>query len=192
MSGHLSRVLVVCAVLLSSGCAGAVRETTTARTPQEMLFLSGAAQRAVLRFDPRPLRGRSAWIVLAGVEHAPERSFVLSALRDHLVWHEVKLATTREEADVVVEARMATLGLYEGSWKAGIPSLPIPLGPGSYENIITPDFTYGYELTEGWAALEVFVIDARTGARVLGGPRSWGRTFKGVRNDIWPDRELVN
>lgn len=174
-------------LLLLHGCTGLVRETTTSRTPQEMLFLSGAAQRAVLGFDPRPLRGRRAWVVLAGAEHAPERAFLLSALRDHLAWHDVPLARTRAEAEVVVEARVATLGLYEGNWEAGIPSLPVPLGPGSYENVVTPAFTYGYELTEGWAALEVFVIDARTGARVLGGRRSWGRTYDGLRDDIWPD-----
>lgn len=183
----MTRLLVASTLLLLHGCAGVVRETTTARTPQEMLFLSGAAQRAVLGFDPRPLRGRRAWVVLAGAEHAPERSFVLSALRDHLAWHDVPLARTRAEADVVVEARLGTLGLYEGNWEAGIPSLPVPFGPGSYENVVTPAFTYGYELTEGWAALEVFVIDARTGARVLGGRRSWGRTYDGLRDDIWPE-----
>lgn len=182
-------VLVVLAAL--AGCAGGVRHTTTARTPQDMLRLSLAAERAVLGFDPRPLRGRRAWVEVAGLEDLVERSFLRSAMRDHLAWHDVPAARTRAEADVLVEVRVAALGPYEAEFKIGLPPLPVPVLPESFASVITPDLSYGYEIKDGWAALEVFVLDARTGERVLGAPRLWGRAHQGLRQDVWPDDDDV-
>ncbi|MCO5165105.1 MAG: hypothetical protein M9894_01900 [Planctomycetes bacterium] len=190
MRAGLARALCLSAAL-AAGCTGGVRHTTTARTPQDMLRLSLAAERAALGLDPRPLRGRRAWVEVAGVPDYVERSALRSALRDHLAWHDVPPARTREEADVLVEVRVAALGPYEAEFKIGLPPLPLPVLPGSFAHVITPDLTYGYEIKDGWAALEVFVLDARTGERVLGAPRLWGRAHQGIRQDVWPDDDEV-
>lgn len=177
--------------LLLAGCAGNVRETTTARTPQEMLRLSYAVERAVQTFDPRPLRGRAAVVEVAGLEDVPERAYVLSAMRDHLMWHDVPVVRERADADVIVEVRGAAVGPYEAEFDVGLPPLPFPVLPESWANVIGPDLTYGYELRDGWAALDVLVLDARTGRRVLSSQRLWGRGHDGLRQDIWPDAEAV-
>lgn len=182
------RLLLVAAL---AGCVVDVRQTTTARTPQEMLRMSFAAERAVLRFDPRPLRGRTAFVRVAGLEDVPERAFLLSAMRDHLAWHDVPVVRAPEDADLLVEVRGAALGPYEGSFQLGLPPLPIPIMPESWVNIISPDFTYGYEIRDGWAALDVLVIDRRTGQQVLSSNRLWGRGHQGLRKDIWPDAEAL-
>lgn len=186
-----SDLLVVVAagasVVASGGCNATTRETTTARTPQEMLRMSAAAERAVRRFDPRPLRGRAAFVQVAGLEDVPERAYVLSAMRDHLMWHDVPVVRGPEDADVIVEVRGAALGPYEAEFRIGLPPLPFPVLPESWTNIIGPDLTFGYELRDGFAALDVFVLDVRSGRRLLSSQRLWGRGHDGLREDIWPD-----
>ncbi len=75
------RLLLVAAL---AGCVVDVRQTTTARTPQEMLRMSFAAERAVLGFDPRPLRGRTAFVRVAGLEDVPERAFYMKGGLDEV------------------------------------------------------------------------------------------------------------
>jgi hypothetical protein len=172
--------------LATSGCLeGSIRQTTTGRAAQEMLLQSTAAQRAALRLDARALRGRPTWVELAGAEGAPELSYLRSAVRERIAFHGVPLARSREEADVVLEVRVATLGTFEGDYGIGIPPLPVPLPP-TWDVVQTPPYTLRYKLREGRAGLRFFAFDRRTGAPVLTGPRLWGEAYKAWTDDIWP------
>jgi hypothetical protein len=155
-----------------------------------MLLLSTAAEHAVLRFDPRPLRGKRTWVVVEGLETEPERHYIRSAVRDHLAWHDVPVARSRADADVVLEVRAATGGTYDAQFKVGLPPLPFPVPPG-FSTVITPDLSYGYELHEGWVLLQPFARDARTGRMLLRGQTLWGSAWDGITEDIWPKGKVV-
>lgn len=171
------------------GCHGLVRETTTARAAQEMLLHSTAARRAVERLDVSLLRGRPTWVELAGGEGAHELAYLRSCVRERVARCGVPLAPSREEADVVLEVRVAALGTFEADHEVGVPSLPVPLPP-TFTTVILPPFTVGYERREGRAGLRFFAIERRTGAPILVGPRLWGDAYKAWGDDIWPDVRL--
>ena len=82
----MSRSFALTALLLSalsSGCVGAIRETTTARTASEMLLVSTAAERAVSDYSTDHLRGKRVFVDDTRFESI-DKPYVMSALRDRL------------------------------------------------------------------------------------------------------------
>ena len=190
----IRRALLPAAALVAltsalTGCMGTVRTTHTARGSSEMLLVSTAAQRAVQRYDARPLAGKRVFVAEDRHE-SYDANYVRSALREHLARQGVVLVDERAAADVVLEVRSATLGCWDGAWRLGVPPLPFsPPGGGPGDLIVlSPDLTFGYGLKEGWARIQLWLADARTGAYVGSSGDLWGRAYEAIFDDIYPRR----
>jgi hypothetical protein len=171
------------------GCIGSIRESTTARTAQEELLCSTAAERAVGALDSRVFAGHRVWIDADRIEVQVERGYVLDAFEQRVAEAGGRLARTRDAADLVVEVRAAALGTYEGNWNIFIPTF--------YANAIAPTadapplLQIGYSLQEGWCRLDAFCIDTGTGKFVTGWRAAWGRAYVGFFDDIYPEQSIA-
>ncbi len=89
--------------------------TTTQRLGTEQLLLSDAVDMAVSQMDFRPLQNQSVYLDTTylqsikglGFVNAP---YIISSLRQQLTAANCLLQETREEADIIVEARVGALG----------------------------------------------------------------------------------
>ena len=103
-------LLVLALCLLGTACTGEIRETTTARSAEEMVHISTAAERSVARMNFRALAGKKVFVderYLKGVD----RGFVMSCVHEQVVAAGMQRVKSRENADVVLELRCAALDL---------------------------------------------------------------------------------
>lgn len=179
--------LVIAATL--TGCFGDIRETTTARTAQEQLLCSTAAFRAVSHVDSSRFAGRHVFVD-AGRLASLERGFIVSAFDQLVSEAGGHLVPATDKADLVVEVRSAALGCYDGKWVlyAPLEYLPYPVPPPSGAPKL---ITIGYSLQEGWARLDAFAYDPRTGNHVCGWRDAWGRAYVGFFDDIYPSTTIA-
>jgi hypothetical protein len=183
----LRRFAFVLLVALT-GCLGSIRESTTARTAQEELLCSTAAERAVGGLDSRVFAGRCVWVDADRLEAQVERGYVLDAFEHRVAAAGARLARTRDKADLIVEVRAAALGTYDGFWNIFIPTF--------YANAIAPTadaptlLQIGYSLQEGWCRLDAFCTDAATGQFVQGWRAKWGMAYVGFFDDIYPEQSI--
>lgn len=190
-------------VVAAPGCIGAVRETTSPRTATEMLLVSTAAARAVSQYDAAPLEGRRVYLDLSNFESI-DKGFVSSAMRDHLsgagaiLVDDLEARDGQPGAEAVVEVRNGALGIYDGEFILGIPSLPVTV-PGLTTALVSPPlYVFRRDTSQGWAKFTIWAYDPRT-RRYLGRSHElWGRSFYnqwywfGVgpfdgSNDIYPE-----
>lgn len=177
-------VLLLLLLLLGLvGCSSQIRDTTTARTSTEMLLLSSAAERAIARLDTSTFTGQRV-LLHTGYLACIDRPFVVSCLRAHLVRSGAVLVDDLEEADAVLEVRCGTLAIWEGSFTLGIPSLPV-----GWTNLVvqTPPFGFGYDSMQGWALLEAYATDPRTGHVLWVSDPLWGRSRQDLFGSVYPD-----
>lgn len=199
--------LLLALFLPLAGCIGDIRETTTPRTATEILLVSTAAGRAVRGFDPTPLAGKRVFIDGAFFDSV-DKNFVMSALRDHLARNQVRLvdAVAAAEgnpntgADLVLELRNGTLGIWDGDFVLGIPQLPVS-AQGFPPVLLPPLYLFRRDSAQGWAKFQLWVYDPRTRQHVLRSPDLWGSSYYnqwwvlGIgpfdgSNDIWPDIDM--
>jgi hypothetical protein len=179
-------LLVLALCLLGTACTGEIRETTTARSAEEMVHISTAAERSVARMNFRALAGKKVFVderYLKGVD----RGFVMSCVHEQVVAAGMQRVKSRENADVVLELRCAGLGTYDYHLEVGLPDFlkrnPFEAPPDSLDELPTL-FTFGYTLHEGWGLIQAFGYERTTGKFVFGSTRAWGRSYKGLSNDI--------
>jgi hypothetical protein len=172
-----------------AGCIGSIRESTTPRTAREQLLCTTAAGRAVSHIDSSRFTGRRVFIDVERLAVQVDRGYVLSAF-DQLVWEAGgKVAPARDKADLVIEARAAALGTYEGKW---IIWVPVPSAPGFQPPEGSPKLLeIGYSLQEGWCRIDAFCYEPATGAYVCGWRASWGRAYLGFFDDIYPEATIA-
>jgi hypothetical protein len=199
-----SRALRLAAVLLAAlactGCIGAIRQTTSPRTSTEMLLVTTAAQRAVLAYEPGQVLNRRVFIDMSNFDSI-DRGYVIGAVRDHLSGYGAILVDAIELADLVVEVRNGALGIYDGEFTLGMPSLPIT-APGLTTALITPPlYIFKRNTEQGWAKFQVWSYDARTGRFLGRSPDLWGSAYYnqwfwfGIgpfdgSNDIYPEWDM--
>jgi Family of unknown function (DUF6655) len=195
------RLAVALAALASAalaGCQGGIRSTTTERTATEMLLVSTAAERAMLRLDVLALAGRRVACDFTYLVAIDSR-YVQSGLRQRLAEAEAILVSLDDDPDVVLEVRCAGLGTHTGDFDLGIPPLPVTV-PGSELLALSPELTLGIHVREGWACLEVWGYDPRTLTLAFDEQRLWGKAagrsstdlFQDVYPPFWPwDEEQV-
>lgn len=187
MRPHLAPALVA---LLLTACMGSVRETTTAHTPQELLLVNTAAERAARGLDVGPLIGKRVFIDARFLETYREE-YLVSSLRDHLARQGAIVLDApggEAPAEVVLEVRSGTHALYEADWRFGIPSVPVSPSVGGQPDVVIlgPDFTFGYGTTQGWAKLEMWAYDPRNGEYLGSTGPLWGSSYEAIFDDIWP------
>src|SRR5947199_93043 len=119
---------LVAALFLAGGCT-ATRSTSPARSTQEMLLITTAADRAAEALAAQVPANLTAWIDPSGFA-AQDQAYGLAAIQDALLRRGVRLVVDREKADAVILPRAGTLSTDEKNTLIGIPSLPAPMAPG--------------------------------------------------------------
>lgn len=200
--------LAATALLLGLVGCGSIRETTTPRTSTEMLLISTAAERAVQSYDPKDLAGKRVFIDASRFDSV-DKPYVLSALRNHLARQQVLLSDTADArddahpkgAEVVLQVRNATLGIWDGDFTLGIPALPIS-GEGFDQSFFLPPLYFVRRLSaQGFAKLQMWLFDPATKGFLGRTPDLWGHSyynqwwFFGIgpfdgSNDVYPETDI--
>ncbi len=115
-------VFVLFALLATSGCG-----TTTQKVAMEQLLMSDAVDKAVAGIDFEPLANRRVYLDTTYLNQVAgfgfvNSSYVISAIRQELTASRCLLQENRQSADVVVEARVGTLGTNGHDVTYGIPA----------------------------------------------------------------------
>lgn len=189
-----------------SGCVGGIRETTSPRTATEMLLVSTAAYRAVMEYDATFLDGRRVYLDLSNFESI-DKGYVQSALRDLLSGSGALLLEQAEPsggepgADVIIEVRNGALGIYDGEFTLGLPSLPVTV-PGLTTALVSPPlYIFRRDTAQGWAKFQIWALDRRTRRYISRSHELWGSSYYnqwywfGIgpfdgSNDVYPEWDL--
>jgi hypothetical protein len=134
---------------LSGGCA-TIRTTDPQHTATEQFLLSSAAQSAVDQVSADTLRDRIVYIdttyLTTAWQTAPELSYLIGQFRAKLLEGGARLASKREEAQIVVELRSGGVGIDRLEFLLGIPSVGLPSFAGgiaaagaAQASLITPE-----------------------------------------------------
>jgi hypothetical protein len=179
-------ILVLAAAL--AGCTGTSRETTTARTAEEQLLCSTAAERAVGQLDSRTFAARRVFVDVSLLATQVDRGYLLSAFEQSISEAGGRVLKDRATADLIIEVRSAALGQWDGKWKLWIPldTVPMPGKPSDAPGLIE----IGYSLREGWCRLDAFAVD-KDGNFVKGWRDNWGRAYVGFFDDIYPSSAIA-
>jgi hypothetical protein len=179
--------LALAALVLTQGCLGNIRNTTTPRTAQEQLLLTTAAERAIGQVDSSKWVGRKVFLDVTPLPDKKDRGYVVAAFEQRVEEGGGKLVP-RERADIVIEVRSAALGCYDGKWIIYVPAaMAVGVVAPDEANGIPTLVSIGYSLQEGWARIDAFAYDAKTNAYVTGWRDRWGRAYVGFFDDIYPD-----
>lgn len=183
-----SAVFGLLALVALTGCLGSVRPSTTARTAQEQLLCTTAAQRAVSHVDSSRFTNRRVFIDVERLTAQVDRGYVLHAF-DQLVYEAGgRVAPSRDKAELVVEVRSAALGTYEGKWLLFI---PVPMAAGVKPPADAPSLLeIGYSLQEGWCRIDAWCFEPKTGDYVCGWREAWGKAYIGFFDDIYPESTI--
>ncbi|TWT81872.1 hypothetical protein CA13_33270 [Planctomycetes bacterium CA13] len=119
---HLAfAVCLIVSLANSIGCG-----TTREREATEQLVLSNAVDRSVSAIDFRPLSGRTVYLDTSYLREVKDLGFVnsayvTSALRQQIVGAGCLLQDTTKDAEIIIEARIGTLGSDDHRVTFGIP-----------------------------------------------------------------------
>lgn len=194
-------------VLLGSGCG-----TKTVRLATEQLLLSDAVDRAIDTIDFSPLAGQNVFLDTMYLQSSRGQNlvnaeYVISSLRHQLAAARCYLRENRNEADIIVEPRIGTLGTDGHEVVYGIPPsgasrgleatvggpaglglslLPeVSLGKNHAQSAIAKLIVYAYERESAEAVWQSGIARAESNSRdlwILGaGPFQSGSIHKGVR-----------
>lgn len=123
LSSHRSYLLTLfpLLVVLAVGCG-----TTRSYTATEQLVMSDAVDRSIGRLDFRPLSGSKVYLDTSYLRHVKGEGFVnaeyvTSALRQQIVAAGCLIQDANTEAEIIIEARIGTLGQDDHSVTFGVP-----------------------------------------------------------------------
>lgn len=117
---------LACGLLAAALGCGTTRWTDTQRTATEQLLLSDAIDRAVAQLDVRVLAGKDVYFDATFLENVPDKQYLTSTLRQHLLAQGCVLRESREEATYVVEARAGAVGTNRDEMLFGVPQVNLP------------------------------------------------------------------
>jgi len=191
--------LGVCALLSGGGCA-TIRVTDPPRTADEEFLLTEATRRSVAQLALDALRDRSIWIetgyafsttqpfdrsFLRDEVRQPsfEELFVIAELRARLLRSGVRLAQSRQAAQVILEVRIGAVSNNHEEFLLGIPATAVPGDVGGTLTVATPELAIYKKTTQrGFASVAFVAYWADSGELLtLSGPFV-GRSY---RIDAW-------
>ena len=156
------------ATLLAQGCG-----TTREYRATEQLIMSDAVDASVAKLDFRPLTGRKVYLDTSYLRHVKGEGFVnseyvTSALRQQIVAAGCLIQDAATEADVIVEARIGTLGADDHRVTFGVPennalSAAASLIPGAPQISTIPEIALARrEAREAAVKVSAFAYDRNT------------------------------
>lgn len=118
----LFRILSMFVMILLVGCG-----TTRERLATDQLLLSDAVDRSIAHIDFSPLAGETVFLDSQYVRSVKSAAFVnadyiISSLRQQMLLSGCLLQDSRDEADIIVEARVGTLGHDAHDVNYGLPA----------------------------------------------------------------------
>lgn len=153
-------LLAVSLAVTMTGCTH-TSTSNTARTAKEQMLLSNAVDQSLDKVDFTPLYGQKVFVDDKYLE-CVDKSYVVGSLRHRVMRAGGALATTADDADVVMEVRSGGVGTDSAEMFLGVPSLPLPAGMQTPEVRLTERKSqYGY------SKLGLVLFDAKT-KNVLG------------------------
>ncbi len=101
--------------------------TTTQRTATEQLLMSDAIDQSIAKMDFGPLSGQKIYLDTTYLRPIPGYGFVnadyvISSLRQHLTAARCLIQEDRQQAEIIVEARLGTLATNGHDMIYGVPS----------------------------------------------------------------------
>lgn len=159
-------------IVLSNGCG-----TTQKYTATEQLVMSDAVDRSVARIDFRPLNGSKVYLDTSYLRHVKGEGFVnaeyvTSSLRQQIVGAGCLIQDAATDAEIVIEARIGTLGQDDHRVTFGVPETNIlanaaALIPGAPSIPRTGELAFARrETREAAVKVAAFAYDRETRAPV--------------------------
>jgi hypothetical protein len=172
-------------LLSGTGCAS-IRTTDPPRTATEQFLMSQAVSEAVEQLSADALRDRVVFIDTSYLSPTPtpELSFLTADLRARLLLSGVRLAPSREKAQIIIEPRTGGIGIDRIEFLLGLPAFALPTG-GSVANvpILTPELAILKSTRQrGYASIAFVAYWSDTGELLASSGPFIGRTW---RDDWW-------
>jgi hypothetical protein len=164
-------LVIIAAAFLAAGCT-TVRSTSAARSSQELLLISTAADRAAEALAAQVPSNITAYLDLSGFA-AQDAAYGGAAIQDALLRHGVRLVSDRTKADAVILPRAGDLSTDERQTLFGIPALPTPITVST--GTVLPALSL-YQETEakGIAKFAATVYDPKTGKLIVSTDPAYG------------------
>lgn len=151
--------------------------TTREYNATQQLVMSDAVDRSIARIDFRPLSGRRVYLDTSYLRHVKGGGFVnseyvTSALRQQIVAAGCLIQDASADADLVIEARIGTLGADDHRVTFGLPennavASAVSLIPGSPNLPTVPEIAVARrEAREAAAKIAAFAYDRETRAPI--------------------------
>jgi hypothetical protein len=140
--------------------------TDTQRTATEQLLVSKAIDQAVMEVDFSELAGKPVFFDTQYLDGAVDRGYLVSSLRQQLLFRGCLLQDDRNKATYVVEVRSGGIGTDRHALLVGIPQMNVPaFMPGQPSQI--PEIPLAKKTDqEGVAKLAIFAYNRLTGQLV--------------------------
>ena len=178
----------MCLATTACGCG-----STKSRLATEQLVMSDAVDQAVAEIDFRPLSGRKVFVDTKYVQSVKGTTYVnsdyiISSLRQQMTAADCRLQDKIEDADLVVEVRVGTLGTDSNDVVYGIPAnnafaTAATLVPNAPAIPAIPEISVARrEAQLGAAKLAVFAYDRETRRAVW---QSGLSRAKSTAQDVW-------
>lgn len=127
---------LVCATI---GCG-----TTRSFTATDQLLISDAVDATVAKIDFSPLSGKKVFLdtsftkMLKSPNNLLDTDYVISSIRQSMVAENVLLVETKDDAELIAEARVGTMGLDGHSVTYGVPASSALSGAGAIAGASIP------------------------------------------------------
>jgi hypothetical protein len=156
---------------LAAGCTS-VHTTSAARSSQELLLISTAADRAADALAAQVPSNITAYLDLSGFA-GQDTPYAQAAIQDALLRHGVRLVADRPKADAVILPRAGDLSTDERQSLFGIPPLPVPVA-GAALTTLSPLALYQESEAKGIAKFAASVYDPKTGKLIVSTDPAYG------------------
>lgn len=154
-------LIAIGALALLSACASA-SETYPGRTATEQLLVARAADRAVENLT-LPIAEGSRVFVDETYFRAESAAYAISSVRQALSDGGYALATSKDQADAVLELRAGALSLEQLRRVLGLPEMRVPIND-SFNVVSLPELSiYSRRDRIGVAEFSGFLYDPKTG-----------------------------
>ena len=160
----LKCLLVSICALCTFGC-GTTKWSDTTRTGTEQLLISNAIDRVVNKVDFSPMREKKCFLDTSAITQTTDRDYLATTIRQHLAAAGAILATSREEAEYIVEVRSGAVGTDRDDLLIGIPAMTLPSIPNTqYSATVIPEIPFIKQTKQrGVAKIALFAYNKETG-----------------------------
>ncbi len=132
-------MLALVIALLLAGCG-----TTRSFSATDQLLMSDAVDATVSKIDFSPLSGKKVFLdttymkMLKAPNNLLDSDYVISSIRQGMIAEDVMLVDTKDEAELIAEARLGTMGLDGHNVTYGVPASNALAGAGMLAGASVP------------------------------------------------------